>query len=183
MKRLSLIFLLYAIGNLAFSQTRINLGGGYFGETGTYPGVVAEFEIEKFQSEKYSTPFRANIGYYSHPRSHNAIFLEALYGTRRYFNSGFFIEHALGLGVMFSFYPEDVWHVNDDGTIVRVSNWANPDILPSLTFGAGYNFGKGTDKNNLIWARPKISWQMPYNNLAQPHIALQVGFTHTIKSR
>jgi hypothetical protein len=56
-------------GLVAKSQTKCNLEGGYFGENITYPGVEVGFELEKHQSETFSTPFRANVGFYSHPRS------------------------------------------------------------------------------------------------------------------
>ena len=124
-----------------------------------------------------------NLGFYKHARSHSALFTEVLYGNRRYFKSGIFLEHALGLGIMFSFYPEEVWHVDELGSITRVSNSANPDFSPSVTLGVGYNFGKEQGIDQLLWLRPRISWQLPYNNISHPHLALQIGYSQTIQSK
>ena len=40
------------------AQTNVNIGGGYFGKHGTYPGFVLETELEHMFSEKAALPLR-----------------------------------------------------------------------------------------------------------------------------
>jgi hypothetical protein len=111
-----LIGILTAITCQLAAQTKLNIGGGYFGETATYPGVMGEFEYEKFHTERFSIPLKVNIGFYSHERNHNAFFIDIHEGLRRYFKEGkWYFEQSVGLGVMFSFHNEDLWHVDDGG--------------------------------------------------------------------
>jgi hypothetical protein len=178
------VYLLMFVGFMANAQTKINTGIGYFGEVVTYPGIVGEIELEKFHSPGFSTPLKLNVGFYNHPRSHNAMFIDIHEGFRRYSKSGaWYFEQSVGFGIMLSFYNEDVWHFDEEGNSAYVSNIANLDYMPSVTFGGGYNFTPQKESANVLWVRPKIFWQLPYNNLALPHIAVQVGFSHTIKTR
>lgn len=163
------------------AQKSLNLGLGYFGETATHPGLVAHLEVEKSQSKKVSTLFRADLGAYVHPRNHTGVFADVHAGLRRYRSSGIFTEQYLGLGTMLSFLNGDgVFQRDENGNIRRVSSFANLDIMPSVTLGIGYNFNQDSDGANLIYFRPKVFWQLPFNNLALPHFALQVGFIHRI---
>ena len=183
-KKVIISVVLLCLSIVSFSQTKLNIGGGYFGETVTYPGIVVEFEYEKFHTEKFSTPFKVNVGFYNHQRNHNALFLDLHEGFRRYFKEGkWYFEQSIGLGLMLSFYNEDVWHVDDNGNVARVSNVGNLDFMPSVTFGFGYNLTQKKKSDNYIWARPKIFWQMPFNNLAYAHLALQIGYTYNFKTK
>lgn len=183
MKTYLLLFSLLVLSFSAFSQ-RLNLGGGYFGENASYPGMVGEFEYEKFHTERFSTPLKVNVGFYNHPRSHSALFIDLHEGFRRYSkNQRWYFEQSIGLGAMFSFYNEDVWHVDANGNVARVSNFANVDFMPSVTFGLGYNLTPKSEKANYIWLRPKFFWQLPFNNLANIHTAIQVGYSYTLKNK
>ncbi len=174
------LLLLLSATNLT-AQKALNLGLGYFGETATHPGLVAHLELEKPQSKKVSTIFRGDIGAYVHARNHTGVFMDVHTGLRRYHASGIFTEQYLGLGTLLSFYNGDgVFQRDENGNIRRASAFANLDIMPSVTLGVGYNLSKNSDSANLIYFRPKVFWQLPFNNLALPHLALQVGFIHRI---
>lgn len=166
-----------------FSQFKnLNIGAGYFGEMVTHPGVVIETEIENRLASQAGILTRIDMGFYDHPRSHDALFLEAGQGFRRYFNNGLFFEQYIALGTMAVFYNEDVWHINSNGDAVRVSRFGNLDFMPSVTTGVGYMTGKDTPNQKLFWIRPKIFWQLPFNNHALAHLAIQAGLTFTLKS-
>lgn len=166
------------------AQTNFNYGGGYFGETITYPGIIVELEREKFHADYFSTPVKLNIGFYNHPRSHNALFLDIHEGFRRYSKTKkWYFEQSVGFGIMLSFYNEDVWHVDDQGNVTTVSKFANLDYMPSITFGVGYNLTPNKNSSNFLWLRPKVFWQIPFNSLALPHLAIQLGYTRTFKSK
>lgn len=168
----------------AQSQSELNVGLGYFGANFTYKGFLCELEYEKFHADRFSTPFKLDFGFYRHPRSHNALFLDVHEGFRRYSkNSKWYFEQSIGFGIMLSFYNEEVWHIDENGTAALTSNVANLDYMPSVTFGTGYNLTPKKETNNYIWLRPKVFWQLPFNSLALPHIAVQMGYSRTIKSK
>ena len=167
----------------AAAQTHFNIGGGYFGQNITYPGFVLEAEREQMFSEFVSIPIRLDLGFYSHPRYHNALFLDLNAGFRRYFKSGLFLEESIGIGVMQSFLHSDAVYKVDDSGQVSDATRANPvDFMPSITLGLGYNLTQASGKQNLIWMRPKVYWQVPHKTTSTYNFALQVGFTHTISS-
>ena len=168
----------------AAAQTHFNIGGGYFGQTISYPGIVIEAEREKMFSENVSIPIRLDLGFYNHPRYHAGAFIDLNVGFRQYFKSGFFLEEGIGAGVLAYFLNSDGVYKVDDSGLVSEASRANPvDFMPSITLGLGYNLTKDSGKQNLIWLRPKVSWQAPHKTLSTYNFALQVGFTHTIKSR
>ena len=166
------------------AQTNLNIGGGYFGQTVTHPGFVLEAELEHMFSENASIPIRLDAGYYVHPRNHTGLFLDLNAGFRRYFNSGLFLEESVGIGVLQSFLHSDAVYKVDDSGIVSEASRVNPaQFMPSLTLGIGYNLTQGSGKQNLIWLRPKLYWQVPHKTLSTYNFAVQVGFTHTINTK
>lgn len=64
----SIIILICSLALVAQShaqQNRINLGGGYFGQTLAYPGFVLELESERAFSDKAALPKRLDLGFYA----------------------------------------------------------------------------------------------------------------------
>jgi len=185
MKKLYISIMVIFLTTLgAAAQTYFNLGGGYFGQTVSYPGLVLEAEREQMFSENVSIPIRLDLGFYSHPRYHNGAFLDLNVGFRQYFKSGFFLEEGIGAGVLASFLNSDeVYRVDDSGLVSEGSRTNPVDFMPSITLGLGYNLTKDSGKQNLIWVRPKLYWQAPHKTVSTYNFALQVGFTHTIKSK
>ena len=108
-------------------------------------------------------------------------FLEAGAGFRQYFRSGLFFEERLALGVC---RPSCIpmrymkWTTADRSARVHGAN--QPDFMPSVSLGLGYNLVGEKESRNLIWLRPKLYFQMPYKTLTNYHLALQVGFTRTL---
>ena len=53
MKKLYILALsILAVATGAFAQTNFNIGGGYFGQTVTHPGIVLEAELEQTFSDR-----------------------------------------------------------------------------------------------------------------------------------
>ena len=166
------------------AQVNVNIGGGYFGKHATYSGLVLETEMEYMFSEKASLPLRLDLGFYVQPRQSTGIFLDLNAGFRRYFKSGFFLEESVGIGVLETFLHSDaVYMVDDSGDVSEASRANPPQLMPSITLGFGYNLSQGSGKQNLIWMRPKVYWEVPHWELSTYSFAIQVGFTHTISSR
>lgn len=180
MKRTILYVIILSGLSLHIHAQKLLSGGiGYFGETGVYPGVVFELEYEKYQSEHFSTISGVNVGGYIHARSHAAAFIDIQQGLRRTLSNRIILESRVGLGVMLSFYTEEVYTLNESGLFEETSRIASPDLMPSFTLGLGYDFSRNREKRRMAWVRPRIFWQYPYNSLILPHLSLQIGYTHT----
>ena len=83
---------------------------------------------------------------------------------------------------MLSFYNADgLFYVDDYGNVARKSPLGNPDFMPSLTFSLGYR--PPAHDRHAVWVRTRIFWQFPFNNLALPHLALQAGYSFSVKER
>lgn len=179
--QLSIIFLL--LFSQTFAQTDINVGVGYYGENLTSPGVVLEFEFEKFHSEYLSLPTRADLGFFIAP-DYNAYTLDFHQGFRQYFKSGLFVEQFIGLGFIATTYNlESIWYIDDYGNPIRYKDGLNIGFMPSVTVGVGYNLSENGGNKNLIWIRPKVYWNFLIRGLNTPYWALQVGYTHTLKTK
>lgn len=166
------------------AQTNVNLGGGYFGKHGTYPGFVIETELEHMYSDRASLPLQIDMGFFVQPRHSTGIFLDLNAGFRRYFKSGIFLEERVGIGVLETFLQSDaVYKVDDSGNVSEDSRANPPVFMPSLSLGIGCNLTQGSSKQNLIWLRPKIYWELPHWGLSTWAFALQVGYTRSISVR
>ena len=185
MKRIYIVIILVvAAFSSAIGQSNFSVGGGYFGHTATYPGVVFEAEWESVLTDKASMPLRVDIGAYFHERYHTGIFADVNYGFRQYFKSGIYLEESVGAGVLVSFLSNDAtYEVDDAGEVNETSGFSTVDFMPSITLGVGYNVTKNRDVANYVWFRPKLFWQYPHKTTSTYNFAVQVGYTHTISSK
>jgi hypothetical protein len=179
-KKTTLSFLFLLVFSITGICQGIKIGGGYFGETVSHPGFVGEIEHEQLFSNQIGLSTRFDLGFYHHPGNSDALFADLNYGFRRYFKNGLFMEQSVGLGTMALYYNEDVWHIDSNGNAVKVSRFGNFNLMPSVSAGLGYVLNRNTSNPKLFWLRPKIFWQLPFNNKALPHIAIQAGFTFTL---
>ena len=183
MKRYILILaILWAFLGTASSQSRFNGGIGYYGEHLSHPGVVLEFELEPFTAGGFSLPLRADVGFHSNP-DYRAITIDVHKGFRKYFKSGLFLEQSIGVGVINKSYKTNYWYVDEFSQVVAHGNKSVWGFMPSVTFGAGYDLSKEKEGSELIWIRPKLYWDLGFRDLYLPYWALQIGFTHTFKSK
>lgn len=166
------------------AQNDLRIGGGYFGESVTHPGFVIQAEYVRNHTSKISTPVRADLGAYFHPRNHHALLFDIHAGLREKFGKRFALEQYFGLGLMVSFYPGDgIFQIDDKGSFQRVSPLGNVAFMPSVTVGIWVAAGKKDDPERwAVHLRPKAFWQLPYNNLALPRFGVQAGFTYRIKT-
>lgn len=142
------------------------------------PGISAEFEMEKFYTDNFSLPQRANVGFFM-TDDYNALTIDVHQGFRQYFKSGIFAEQWLGLGGIASFYKiESIWYYDDFGNVIVPRDGANWGIMPSVTLGCGYNLTHKKEKKNLIWVRPKVFWNLGFRSFNLPYASVQVGYTY-----
>ena len=183
MKRTILIIASIAGFHLALTaQTQINVGIGYYGENVTNPGVVLEFEYERYFAEGFSLPLRANIGFHSNP-DYSAYTIDLHKGFRKYFKFGLFLEQSLGVGLIAKNYKDNYWYSDEYAHSIAHGNKTVLGFMPSVTLGLGYDLSKEKEGSDLIWIRPKVYWDLGFRGLHLPYAALQIGYTHTFKSK
>jgi len=166
----------------ANAQTHLNAGLAYYGENAIHPGVVLEFEHEPFYTESFSLPNRLDFGFHSSP-DYNAWTIDLHKGFRKYFRSGLFLEQSVGVGLIAKEYKTDYWYMDDYAQAIPHGNTTVWGFMPSVTVGAGYNLSKNKEGQDLLWIRPKFYWDLGIRGLYLPYWALQIGFTHTFKSK
>jgi len=184
MKKIILILVaIAAITSYANGQTNLNAGLGYYGENFVNPGFVLEFEYEKMHTEDFSLPLRGDLGYHSTPDYH-AFTIDVHKGFRKYFASGLVVEQSAGVGVIAKNYKgDDYWYNDEYFNSVPHGNTTVWGFMPSVTAGLGYNFSKNKEGTDLLWIRPKVYWDLGFRGLHLPYFAMQVGFTHTFKTK
>lgn len=175
--------LVFSFPNFGKAQTKLNVGGGYFGDAISHPGVVLEFEIEKFHGESFSLPLKADLGYFTSP-DYQVLFLDIHKGFRKYFQSGLFVEQSIGIGMMSTFYDvESIFYKDKYANTIRYYDGANISFMPSVSAGIGYNLTKEKNTQNLIWFRPKVYWNLGFRGLHLPYAGFQIGFSHNFKTK
>jgi len=181
MKRIILILVITAGFHLAAdAQTNFSAGVGYYGENVTNPGVVLEFEYERYYTEDLSLPLRVDFGFHSNP-DYNAWTIDLHKGFRKYFKSGLFLEQSVGVGLIAKGYKTDYWFYDDYANAIAHGNTTVIGFMPSVTAGVGYDLSKNKEGQDLLWVRPKVYWDLGMRGLYLPYFALQVGYSHTFK--
>lgn len=178
-----LVILMFSFAYSGIAQTKMHLGAGYFGDGRSKQGGVLEYEYEKYFSEQFSLPLRADLGFFVNP-DYRVLFFDIHKGFRKYFDSGLYLEQSIGIGITSSFYTlESIWYEDEYQGMFRYKEGANWGFAPSITLGAGYQFSKNKEKQHSIWLRPKIYWNLGVRGLHLPYAALQVGYTYHINTK
>jgi hypothetical protein len=160
------------------TPARYAFTAGYFGEVVTHPGAVIGVERYLFTNQKFRFILAGNLGGYVHPRNHSAMFVNVQSGQRITFRSGLFLDQFLGLGYLHTFLHDgDLYQADVFGNIQKTPNTGRPHVMPSVSVGTGWDLSKGHTGQLLVYVRPQVFWQFPFNNYALVHFALQTGIT------
>lgn len=183
MKRI--ILLIFVVSGLTIptlAQSKLSAGLGFVSGSQTKPGLVLEVEHEKVYTNDFSLPLRGNIVMLSHA-DYNELSFELHKGFRKHFESGFFAEQALGIGILsMSGKTDHSWLHDNYSHVMRFGDKAAWGITPSATFGIGYNLTSKKGTQNMIWVRPKVYWNLAFKTLDTPDAMVQIGFTKTFKN-
>ncbi|MEZ4850879.1 MAG: hypothetical protein R3B93_20125 [Bacteroidia bacterium] len=177
---LIILSLLLSLPFGGYSQNRMSLEVGYYGNRISQPGATIGFEYDKSFTGDFSSPLRLNIGFFKGPE-YNVLFLEVHKGFRKKMDSGLFLEQSIGVGAVANFFTlESMWYSDPvSGSIFRYKEGANWGISPSVTVGAGYS---PKNSPHSFWIRPKVYWNFFIRGLQHPYGALQIGYSYTFKS-
>jgi hypothetical protein len=155
---------------------------GYFGETITHPGLFAGYERNLMPSNRYQLFLSFTLGGYAHRRNHTGLFSEVQLGQRLNFRSGLLLEQSIGIGYLHTLLNGGpVYEVNADGAVSKSRNPGRSHVMPSVSLGFGWNVARSENLPLLLFVRPRVFWQYPFNNYALPHLALQAGLTKVIR--
>jgi hypothetical protein len=155
---------------------------GYFGETITHPGFFAGYEHNLRPQNRYQLFLSFTLGGYAHRRNHTGLFSEVQLGQRLNFRSGLLLEQSIGIGYLHTFLNGGpVYEVNDNGVVSKSRNPGRSHLMPSVSLGFGWNVARSEALPLLLFVRPKVFWQYPFNGYALPHLALQAGVTKVVR--
>ena len=180
-RALSICLFIISVTPIINGQSKINLGVGYLGHTLTHPGAIFYVEYEEMNTPIASLTGRIEIGYFSHPRNHDGLFVDVNIGYRRYFDSGLFLEQGIGIGALKTRINSDnVYKVDDSGKVESSNRWMPIDLMPSLNIGMGYDLQSFTSHPLSVWMRPKVFWQLPHKTSSTFHPVIECGLNYTL---
>ena len=163
-----------------FAQLKLNIGAGYYSENFNAHGAKIEFEIERPANEFLSATIRTNLGFFANS-DYTALFLDEQLGFRRSFKTGLFFEQSIGIGVFSKSYSKHMFYYDKHMNSIPHGNKQVWSFMPSVSIGVGTNLTVKKEKQNLIWLRPKLYWDLGLRGLERPFTAVQLGYTHTFK--
>jgi hypothetical protein len=177
-KHVAIIFFLFSSG-LAICQTDSvhvqRIGLGYFSEGGLYPGFTLNYEKKLLANNDFQLLLGAKAGTYFHYRNQTGVFVMVQSGQRFRLSKHFYFEHFLGVGYLHSFLNGgDAYYVTASGQIQKAHDLGNPHFMPSVSFGLSYALDQGKQPV-ILFARPMIFWQIPFNQVSLVQYAFEVG--------
>jgi hypothetical protein len=156
-------------------------GISYLSEGGLYPGVAINCETALLANDKFQVLLGAKAGAYFHYRNHTGVFAMVQSGQRFRIHRKLYFEHFIGLGYLHSFLSGgDAYYVNASGSIKKASNSGNPHFMPSVSLGLSYGFTVA-ERPVMIFGRPLIFWQIPFNKGSLVQYALEIGVLFQLK--
>lgn len=151
------------------------IGISYFSEGGLYPGFTLNFERSLLANKNFELMAAARLGSYFHYRNHTGVFLTVQSGQRIRLYKSLYFEHYVGIGYLHSFLNGGAaYFVDATGSIHKKTNLGNPHLMPSVSFGLGYNTRINNRRARFL-ARPIIFWMIPFNRSSLVQYGLEVG--------
>ena len=182
MKKIKILLIILSITHLGYGQTW-KAGIGLQSLAQPFAGGLFELDYNVSQNATFETLSRLSLGYRINSPKHESVGLELYRGYRIKFNKSFYMEQTLGLGAVYSIYEDKYWYKNNwDNLIGTGPKGRTIDIRPSITLGLGYHYGGSEGTLNHLWIRPKVFWQLPTNNPANPDFTLLIGFSRSLKT-
>lgn len=124
-----------------------------------------------------------NLGYYYTKEQNDTWFLNTELGYRKTRKSGFKTEVLLGVGYLRTFLTDETYEVDNNGNVSKIKNAGSNYIMPSLSFGIGYDNSIKHPKFPIaVSFRPNLFFQYPYNSSLLTHIATEINLSYKFKS-
>lgn len=180
MPRFATLILFLCILGTGFAQpdsVRLQrVGLGYFSEGGLYPGFTFNYEKRVLANHSFQLLLAAKAGAYFHYRNHTGVFVMVQSGQRFRVYKNLFFEHFLGVGYLQSFLNGgDAYYVNASGQIQKANDTGNAHFMPSVSFGLSFELNSLKQHPVILFARPTIFWQIPFNQSSLVQYAFELG--------
>ncbi len=170
-----------ATANPAVDRSRLGVMASYFGETGTHPGLAFGVDYGLLRiGEPHELFARGQLGSYLHPRLYWGAFAGGELGWRSTASFGLRGELALGFAYLHTLLASPVYEVGSDGRARASTDFGRPNVMPSISFGAGWDLGRRTGVPLAVMLRPMVFWQLPVNHAALLHAAGLLSFTYSL---
>lgn len=171
-------------------QTQTGLKAAVLGSL-IYPGLklglerpykVIQVEKNRRRGEKIILKERylsANLGYYHHPTFHDNLYLLLERQKRRQGMTGWFREHAMGLGYSRTFLGGETYEVSEEGQVDRKKQAGHHYALFSFAAGGGYNFAAQSRQPIKIYGKLSLLGFFPSNSFIDLRPTLELGLIFT----
>ena len=163
-------FLLYPFNHEAISQTgpksiRVSLyneattlpDAGIF-HTPLHPGITVGADLFTRSGKHWQRSFGADLTFYHHEMSENAIMLDAVYSLGYRFGFGLQLKIITGAGYKHSFLPGDVYRF-ENGEYHKVTDWGTSHV--NMKLGLGLEFP--INEKISLTADQKLMVALPYS--------------------
>jgi hypothetical protein len=158
----------------AFEMPELSIA--YWGEMVSHPGASLGIEYPLFQSGSHRLFASAQLGGYTHPQNHTALFLLAQAGYLWQIGN-WSLDMALGAGVMDVWLSGPVYGSGNASAPVLINDNGHAAFMPAISIGAGYDLPAGTWLNmRKVFVKATVFGEYPYNTYLLPHLAFQTGF-------
>jgi len=180
---LGLIFFI-SISNLqaqsirfGFQQESSSLPFTRFAEL--HPGLELSYGLApKATKENRSTQWWISAGYFYHREIESAVYLKASYAWQMPLADFAELELAPSLGYLHSFYPENIYELND-GEYQAITQYGRPHIMAEV--GMTARFFPQSQISPFIQYRFGVETPFANGIPAFPHSFYQVGISYQLK--
>ena len=161
------------------ASTKFAVMGAYYGEMITHPGFSIGMEYYFFENRWFAAFVSPQVGWYIHPRNHQALFIEGDIGTRFTARFGLFGEVLGGLGYFQRWtHGGRVYSQDSDGSISSRFAAGSANLKVNGRLGLGWDFAR----NNLLpiaaFIRFGVFGEYPYNNYMLLHSSFEAGVVY-----
>jgi hypothetical protein len=161
------------------ASTKFAVMGAYYGEMITHPGFSVGMEYYFFENRWFAAFVSPQVGWYIHPRNHQALFIEGDIGTRFTARFGLFGEVLGGLGYFQRWtHGGRVYSQDSDGSISSTFAAGSASLKVNGRLGLGWDFAR----NNLLpiaaFIRFGVFGEYPYNNYMLLHSSFEAGVVY-----
>lgn len=158
------------------ASTKFAVMGAYYGEMITHPGFSVGMEYYFFENRWFAAFVSPQVGWYIHPRNHQALFIEGDIGTRFTARFGLFGEVLGGLGYFQRWtHGGRVYSQDSDGSISSRFAAGSANLKVNGRLGLGWDLAR----NNLLpiaaFIRFGVFGEYPYNNYMLLHSSFEAG--------
>ena len=158
------------------ASTKFAVTAAYYGELITHPGFSIGMEYYFFENRWFAAFVSPQVGWYIHPRNHQALFIEGNIGTRFTARFGLFGEVLGGLGYFQRWtHGGRVYSQDSDGSISSRFAAGSAKLKVNGRLGLGWDFAR----NNLLpiaaFIRFGVFGEYPYNNYMLLHASFEAG--------